>query len=279
MPQDWGGQENQMAIAADVAAAGQAGQAIQGGQQVQAPAGQAGQEPPVPEAWRDEFKKVVAQRDGLKSKLGETEQRLSQYEAEKAAHESEKAARREQDEQKKMAEQGQWQELLAKKDKQHKEEVGRIKEAVTKNVVPLWIRAAASEVPNLTPEARRDLPLLLREYIRVDEFGQAAVVHETGLPALDDNGKPVDPVAFIKSFVGARSYMLLDGMPKAHGGSGAGEPTKAVKDIETMMESKDNEGMAKWQATDPVSFTQALNSYTVSLSRKARGMKSPTAAR
>jgi hypothetical protein len=231
-------------------------------------------EPEVPEAWKAEFKKVINQRDQLKAKFGETEQKLQEFQAKEAAHAAELAARREAEENKKLAEKGQYEELLAKKDRQRTEEVGRIKEAVVKNVTGLWIRAAASEIPNLTPEARRDLPLLLKENIRVDEFGQAQVVNEAGLPRLDDNGKQVDPIEFIKSFVSARSYMLLDGMPKSHGGSSTtGEPTKAAKDIETMMATKDNKAMADWQEKDPAGFTQALNAYTVSLAKKAKGMK------
>ena len=241
-----------------------------------APAAQGAQsqEPQVPDQWKDEFKKVVGQRDQLKAKAAEAEAKVAAYEAEKAQHEAEKAARREEETNKKLAEQGQYQELLAKKDKQRIDEVGRIKEAVSKNVVPLWIRAASSEIPNLTPEARRDLPKLLREYIKVDESGTAQVLNEQGLPALTEDGKPVDPAEFIKSFVVARSYMLVDGMPKSHGAAGStGEPSKAVKDFETLMAAKDNKALGDWQEKDPAGFTQALNAYTAALSRKARAMK------
>ena len=227
---------------------------------------------PPPE-WKQEFERVISQRDSLKKAKVEAETKVAQYEAEKAAHEAKQAIRREEEANKQMAEKGQYVELLAKKDKQREDAIRDIKLAVQKTVLPIWIKAAASEISNLTPEARKDLPFLLKEYIKVDEFGNATVT-ENGLPKLDDGGKPVDPIDFIKTFVQARSYMILDAMPKSHGGSGSGaEASKGAKSIEAMMESHDNKALAEWQTRDPAGFTASLNDYTKSLSKKARNFK------
>lgn len=234
------------------------------------------EEKPVeaPPEWKQEFTKVIAQRDSFKKKVAEVEAKVHQYEAEKAAHEADLVARREAAENAKMAEAGQYQELLAKKDKQRETEVQGLKQRVSQTILPLWIRAASSEISNLTPEAHKDLPSLLKEYIRVDENGNAQV-QINGLPKLDDNGKPVDPISFIKEFVSERKYMILDGMPKSHGGNNGagGKVSEGAKTIEVMMENRDNKALGEWQAKDPTGFTSALNEYTLSLGKKARAYK------
>jgi len=229
----------------------------------------------VPEAWRQEFKKVISQRDTLKAKASEYEAKVREYEAEKATIEAASNSAREEADNKKLAEEGNYKDLLAKKDKQREAELLAIRSKLSSTVLPIWIRAASSEIENLTPEARKDLPSLLREYIHVDESGVATVINSDKTSKLNDDGTKVDPIKFIKDFVAERKYMILDAMPKSHGGtSGSGSVvSNGAKTIEAMMEVHDKKAMAEWQERAPTEFTNALNEYTISLGKKARSYK------
>lgn len=241
--------------------------------QQQAQAAPPGQPPLVPDNWRQEFDAVVSQRDSFKAQARDAAAKVSAYEAEKASHEAEKAARRQAEETKKLAEAGQYQEIIQKNEQKWQQALADREKAYSSAILPLYITAASTSIPNMTPEARRDLPILLQRHVRTGPDGSAQVLEEDGRQKLDDMGRPYDPVRFISEFVQSRPYMLVDQMPRAHGAAqangmaqGAKSPIQGGKrDMAEMMADKDNAGLEKWRDEDPDGFRAAHAEWTKSL--------------
>ena len=179
----------------------------------------------APEQWREEFKRTIAQRDEFKT-LTKTQsaelERLRAFQQEAAAKD---AALKDRLENEKLIAEGKFQELEAKKDTQHKAESEAYRQRVAEKFITAAIKSVAASIPNLTPEAREDLPAILKTKLAFDDTGVDVVpIDEKGLPLKDEKGQPVTYAQFINSFVASKSYMLVDQMPRGlnvKGGSNA----------------------------------------------------------
>jgi hypothetical protein len=248
--------------------------------QVSIPLSEARSEAPKPDAnqeWRntDEVKRIIAQRDEFKKQATDLAAYKAANEAEQAARDAEKTARRDAEEQKRMIEQGKYEELLKRKDDAHKTEIAERDKKYATKMVPFFIQAAASQLPNLAPEARKDLALLLRDDIRPDSDGNP-VVYRDGRPAVDADGKPYDPTQYVIDAAKSRPHMLLDSMPKSHGAGATGTAAAGgsnKRDMGALMEAKDNAALEKWASTDPEGYRAAARDYASSMVKAATQRK------
>lgn len=214
--------------------------------------------PEPPDIWREEVQKTAKQRDEFKNKYTDAASKLAAFEAKEANEAAEKASRKEREEQQKMIDEGKTKELLKMTDEKWKGQISAKEQEFVNELIPLYIQAAATQIPNLIKGSEKDLAKLLRDDYR-RENGKL-VVYENGKPKVNEDGSPYDPYQYIVDQTKIRPHMLMDQMPASYGAPRDASPRStapksiAEADDKYLTKAIDN-GTFKDQMTD---FSQEL---------------------
>ena len=223
----------------------------------QAPATQEDKAPGGAPDWKAAFTEAKETRDQFKARLHSTESELAKYKQAEAQRTAEQQATAEQQEKQRLESEGKYREILSTTERKYQDELAKTKATLHGRLVPIAIQAAAAQIEHLSKEALADLPMLLRDHIAVDETGEVYARNEKGHKAVDEKLNPVSVPDYIRQFVAARPYLLVDGMPKSHGASGSGSPVKATYE----QALSDASLMKQWEATDPAGLAAAQKAY------------------
>jgi len=209
--------------------------------------------------WQEALDKASESRKKWKEQAKAAEQELEKYrQAEKDKLRQDEAAHKKA-EMDRLEKEGKYKEAISLVERQSAEKHEAIRRRVSEKLVPLAIRSAASEVKNLSPDAINDLPEMLSRHLAVDDDTLELYVRgEDGKPLVDDKLRTVKPEKFIRQFIEARPYLLVDGMPKSHGQSGGGQPGRQW-DIAAAV--NDPKMQKEWEASDPEGFKAAWTAY------------------
>lgn len=218
--------------------------------------------------WKKIAEEAIATRDAAKQKNRQVEEELTKYRQTEAERATREAQSREEQERAKLAEQGKYQEAVKLVETKYQGEIQNIYSKITETFVPAAIKSAASKMKNITPEALQDLPSLIGGKIKLNpKTFEAFVANEKGEPLTDEKLNPVPLESFVESFVKARSYMLVDGMPK---GTGAGPITTTGKAYTIENALTDPKLDKEWQKADPTGHARALEDFMKDAPRRAR---------
>ena len=208
--------------------------------------------------WKEALDEVVSSRDALKEKARAYEAELGKYKAEAQVRAQAESVKSDEIQRKQLEEQGKYQEALRTTETKWKGQLDVVRATAAARLVPLAIQTAAGQIQNLTPEATKDLPALLRDRIAIDENTlELYVKGPDGKPLMDDKLNPVGVEAYVQSFVAERPYLMTDAMPARHGQ--AGGKAKPNFDFSKTLENPD---LGKqWEAADPAGYEQARKAY------------------
>jgi hypothetical protein len=208
--------------------------------------------------WKEALDEVVSSRDALKEKARAYESELAKYKAEAQVRAQAEAVKSDEIQRKQLEEQGKYQEALRTTESKWKNQLDTVRSTAAARLVPLAIQTAAGQIQNLTPEAARDLPALLRDRIAIDENTLELYVKGTdGKPLMDDKLNPVPVEAYVQSFVAERPYLMTDAMPARHGQAGG----KAKPNFD-FAKTIDNPELGKaWEQADPAGYDAARKAY------------------
>lgn len=233
----------------------------------------AGSESKPPEFYAAEAKRAFEARDAARAEAAAAKAERDQLAAEKAERDAEARKAKENAELQVLESKGQYEAAIQKthaRFETEKNETQKRHEAMLKRtLIPLSIRAAALEVPDLTPEAARDLPMLLAPTIGIDPgTGEAFVAGPDGAPLKDpETLKPVPIQDHIKKFVSARPYMLKDRMARTTGLTPAGAAGGEAWSVEKAL--KDPAYMMQWQKADPDGKARAFAEHWAGAQQRA----------
>jgi hypothetical protein len=221
--------------------------------------------------WQKEAKSAFIARDDAKkqaadilAKSGDTEKELKTLRDEKALRDADAAKRTDEEKRTQLEKEGKYKEILDQATTKHQQELSAIRAAAAGKLLNTAIAAAAGQIEKLTPEARADLPFLLRDQVRINpETFAVEVIGDDGKPAqvLKDNKlTPLALAEHLQAFVLKRPYMMIDSMLKGVGNRpGAGnESTKGLTIEEAL---KDPPKLALWEKEDPEGYTKAMADY------------------
>lgn len=208
--------------------------------------------------WKEALDEVVSSRDALKAKAKEYEVELQKFRADAEARARQESIKNDELQRKQLEEQGKYQEALRTTETKWKTQLEQTRSQAAAKLVPLAIQTAASTIANLTPEAVRDLPALLRDSIAIDENTLELYVRgQDGKPLMDDKLNAVQVNDFVRGFVAERPYLLTDSLPARHG-----QTSGKAKPNFDFAKTIDNPELAKqWQAADPEGFLKAEKEY------------------
>lgn len=219
------------------------------------------------------FEEAIATRDAAKEKLRAYEEELNKIRSTESERAKKEAADAAAAEQAKLVEQGKYQDAIKNIENKYKNELSQKDQLVAKALVPAAIKAAASKVKNIVPEAIDDLPSLLSKNIQLDpNTYQIVVVGEDGKPLTDEKMQPVSVDTFVTSYVTKKPHFVKDGMPTGTGlkpGVGAGGQAFTVE--QALVDPKI---LKAWEAADPEGCKAAFDLYNSPESireRKAKG--------
>ena len=175
------------------------------------------------------FAALKSQRDALKEERNRYKEEATALRAYKAEQEAKAAEAKRLLEEKQFKEAGNYQAIIESNKKADTAKYEALQNRVAATLIPNLIKAASVAIPNLTKEAVDDLPDLLQKHLALDaDKLTITVINPDGTARLDTNGKAVDPDQYIKDFVAARPYLLVDGMPKRHGLNGNKNPGEQI---------------------------------------------------
>lgn len=182
-----------------------------------------------------EVKRIIAERDELKGKVRDMSSKLDELFSEKQARDAKAKADAEKAEMAQMEEQGKYREALQKTNQTWEERHRGYQQKVTSTLLPNAIKAAASAIPNIDPDAIEDLPALLRDRVQLDpDTLQPMVLGPDGKQLKDDSLNPISLDDFVSEFVRSRPRMLLDSTARGSGakpGRGAGQRAVTMADL------------------------------------------------
>jgi len=236
---------------------------------------------PAPEKdYKAIFEEAVQSRDAAKSKMREYEAEIARYrqaETERAARE---AQAKEEQERSKITETSKAQDYIKQQELKWQSEKDSIYKTIHEKYVPTAIKAAASKIKGLTPEAVEDLPSLVSSRIKIDpKTFETYVADEKGEPLKDEKLNPVSVESFIEQFTKPRTYMFVDAMPK---GTGATSTTSG-KAFTMEAALNDRKLDMEWKKLDPAGYQAALAAYRKEAPARARekalSMVSPVSVR
>jgi hypothetical protein len=224
-----------------------------------------------PDYWQKEAKAAFQARDDAKkaltdisAKVGDVEKELKTLRDEKTARDADTQKRADDEKRKQLESEGKYKEILDQTKTEHQKQLDGIRHAAATRLLGTAIAAAAGQIEKLTPEARADLPFLLRDQVRINpETFEVEVLGDDGKPAqiLKDNKlHPLPLGEHLQAFVSKRPYMLLDSMQKGAGskpGAG-GEMSKGLTVEEAL---KDTAKLAAWEKEDPEGYKKAMADY------------------
>lgn len=178
------------------------------------------------------------------------------------ARSDEESKRQEEANRSKLESEGKYREALEGEQKKWSDKVSALQSAATKRLLEAGITSAAAAIENLTPDARADLPYLLRDAVRVnpDTFELEVIADGKPLQEVKDGKlQPVSVTAYLQQFVAKKPYLLLDGMAKGSGskpggqeGKGSFTPAQAIADEKIREE---------WKKNDPEGYKKAFDEY------------------
>lgn len=206
----------------------------------------------------NEVKKIIAERNELRTKYKAVDQELAAIREERKALEKAKRAETRGQELDSLEKSGEYKKALAKVLEEKDSEVRDLREKITKRIIPSAISEAAMSIQNLDPTAIPDLHLLMGNRIRVNEDTmEPYVADDDGKPMKDAMLEPVSVKAYVEQFVKARPRMLIDRQVKTTGlKPGPMNGGEAKRSLESAM--KDPKAMADWQRDDPKGYEQAI---------------------
>lgn len=230
------------------------------------PGSQAAATPPTKDAglapggkpWKEALDELASSRDALKEKARSYETELQKYRAEAEIRARQEAVKNDEIQRKQLEDQGKYQEALKSTESQWKGKLDNVRSQAAARLVPLAITSAAVKIQNLTPEAARDLPALLRDRIAIDENSLELYVRgDDGKPLLDDKLNAVPVEAYVAQFVAERPYLMTDAMPARHGQAGG----HAKPNFEFSKTLENPELGKQWEAADPAGYEAARKAY------------------
>jgi DNA polymerase III gamma/tau subunit len=218
----------------------------------QKPTGQPQQEDVT--VWKSRFEEAVQTRDQVRESNRLMKEQLDNVSKELNQFKSEAQKAREAEEQSKLRSQGKYEEAVKKIQEKSEADFRNLQNSATQRLVPLAIRSAATAIPNLTPEAAQDLPVLLRDYIGLDPTTLEVFVKDNeGKPLTGPDLKPVPVEQFVSEFIKTRPYLVKGTIPAQHGITGQQQQVgldQVMSDPKAAGEFalRDPEGFAKAQA-------------------------------
>jgi hypothetical protein len=213
-----------------------------------------------PEEWRDvhEVKRLISEYTDMKKSRRDLEARIQAYEAKDAERAARNERTRLESEQERLQSEGKFKEALGLTEQKYQKQIDSLTSRISDKFVPAAIAAAASKVRNLTPEAMRDLPLLLRDSLGFDQEKLEVYVRGAdGKPMIDERLAQVGVDQFVQKFVAERPYLTVDSMPRTHGG-GVGTGTKEPTFAEVLDDPK---AASEWSQRDPEGYARAQKEY------------------
>jgi hypothetical protein len=231
---------------------------------------------PKEEGWRsvEEVKEIIREREEARKKNRDMASRLAELEAEKEERSRKEAQSASERERQKLEAEGQYQQALESFKKNSTAQIDEYRSKVTNKLIPNAIKAAVAQVGNVSPEVARDIPRLLSDRVRLNHDSlDLEVVGEDGKPMMDADLKPVSVEAFVKEFVAARPYMLLDRQAPGtglkpgplKGDAGSWDMDRALAD---------HSYASQWQKSDPDGYALANASYWTPEKMLAKARKS-----
>jgi hypothetical protein len=221
--------------------------------------------------WQKEAKAAFQARDEAKKALTDVATRQSDIEKElktlrdeKTARDADAQKRSDDDKRKQLESEGKYKEILDQTQNQHQKQLNDIRQAAATRLLRTAIAAAAGQIEKLSPEARADLPFLLRDQVRINpESFEVEVMGDDGKPAqiLKENKlQPLPLGEHLQAFVAKRPYMMLDSMQKGAGSKpGAGGEMSKGMTVEEAL--KDPTRLAAWEKEDPEGYKKAMADY------------------
>jgi len=209
-----------------------------------------------PEVWKQRFEETVQMRDQLRENNRIMKDQLDKVSSELNVFKTETQKQLEKEEQVKLESKGKYQEALKIAEEKHAAQYRGLQSAATQRLVPLAIRSAAGAIPNLTPEAAQDLPVLLRDYIGLDPSTlEVFIKDKEGKPLTGPDLKPVPVESFVAEFVKTRPYLVKGTIPNQHGITG-------VNGQVTVDEIMNNPQLAsEYAAKDPAGYAKMQADY------------------
>lgn len=215
---------------------------------------------PGGKSWQEAFTELVKDRDGLKEKARAYDSELQafrQKEAERAKLESKS---KEEQEQQRLEQEGNYKQALKNAEDKWAQKVAEQQRVASERLVPMAIRAAASQVKGLSPQAIADLPKLVGPEIALNPETLEVFVRDpkTGKQMIDEKLNPVSVESYLAKFAEERPYLLIDNLPNRHGTSpGIGNG----KTLTFEHALADRELMNQWEKTDPEGLKKAQAEY------------------
>lgn len=204
-----------------------------------------------------EVKKIIAERNELRSKWRQADQELASIREERRRIEDDKAREIRAKELENLEKNGQYRKALARVTEERDQQVRSLKERMFKKIVPTAISEAAMSIPNIDPTAIQDLHLLVGNSIRVDEDTlEPYVADADGKPLKDDMLEPVSVKAFVESFVRSRPRMLIDRQVKSSGLKPGPIKGSESRSLESAM--SDPRKLKEWEQSDPEGYQRAI---------------------
>lgn len=205
---------------------------------------------------KDQARVLSEQQATMQKQLDE----LAKKEKDRA---DEAAKRTEEANRSKLESEGKYREALEAEQRKWSEKVTALQGSATKRLLDNGIAAAAASIEKLTPDARADLPYLLRDSVRVNpETFELEVIGQDGKPlqeVRDGKLQPVPVAAYLQQFVAKKPYLLIDGMAKGSGSSPGGGDGPVTYTVEQAL--KNEETREKWKAADPEGYKKAFDEH------------------
>lgn len=227
-------------------------------------------------AAREERDRAKEQARVLSEQQATMQKQLDDLSKKEKARADEEAKRTEEANRSKLESEGKYREALESEQKKWNEKVTSLQATATRRLLDAGITAAASTIEKLTPEARADLPYLLRDSVRVNpETFELEVLGQDGKPlseVKDGKLQPVPVASFLQQFVAKRPYLLLDGMQKGAGSKPGGQDGSVHY---TAAQAINDEKIREdWKAKDPEGFKKAFDEYNspANMAKRAQEM-------
>ena len=215
-------------------------------------------------AAREERDRVKEQARLMAEQQTTMQQQLADLAKKEQTRTAEEARRAEEASRSKLESEGKYKEALEAEQKKWAERHNALQQAAVKRLLDTGITAAAAQIANLTPDARADLPYLLRDAVRVNpETFELEVLDANGKPVSEVNkdGKlqPVPITTFLQQFVAKKPYLLLDNMQKGSGAKPGGQDGSATYTVKQAL--ADEKIRDEWKAKDPDGYKAAFDQY------------------
>jgi hypothetical protein len=200
---------------------------------------------------------IAADRDNLKKQYKATQEQLTAFAAKEAEREAVATKAAEEQQKKDLEAKGEYTKALKNLEDKYAKEKKEISDGVYNfvrgTVLPNTIKSLVVETGlNITPEALKDLPGMLKDRLNYDvTTGAMQVLDEKGQIMKDDKLNPISADVFLAQFVKDRPYLLKDTMAKTTGLTTADGGTQPIKPM-TLAEIQHNPRAAKaYKEADP----------------------------